>query len=405
MILTEMKIIKMTGLLLALSLLLLFAGCGRREASPPAESASSGGGAVSQPGGAESGAEEGPGTASSFAPQQAAEPVYYTGSLELPVAGASGYAPGVLTLRAEPSDSAAAVETLEPGQGFTVLEESGEWWRVCTDNSIGWLPSKYCLINLPDVIPSIVYDNTNAYASLFKTSGEEIPGVTGQALYQSKTYNPRLQKEEYTVAVLYGMAKKIYAAQQLALAEGNTLIIYEGFRPYDVQVSVAEALEKLITDVPSLRAGVESDPWSINWFIAQGVSNHQQGYAIDVTIGKITGIGRGVSGGYAYNVVTSYEEYSMPTPMHELSLAAASLSKPVLSTSLTAWQEVAPAASMNEAALTLRDYCVAAGMTPLASEWWHFNDLDCLSVVDKSWQGKFTLSRNYSQPAPAAEEG
>src|SRR5690606_3756850 len=95
----------------------------------------------------------------------------------------------------------------------------------------GWLQHKYCFINLPDIIPSIIYDNTNTYASKFASSGFEIPGISDQALYSGKTYNERLAKDEYIMPVLYSMAPKIYMAQQLALLEGNALKIYESFRP------------------------------------------------------------------------------------------------------------------------------------------------------------------------------
>lgn len=338
----------------------------------------------------------------SAAPAPDPEPARYEGELELPVAGASGYAAVALRLWESPDEASPAAAMLEAGQGFTILEESGEWWRVRAGDTEGWVQHADCLINLPDVIPSIVYDVTNGYSSLFRTSGEEIPGITGQALYRSSSYNERLGREEDTVAVQYRMAKKICAAQRLALADGNTLIIYEGFRPYSVQTEVAEALGALLETDASLRAGVETPPWSLDWFIATGVSNHQQGYAIDVSLGKITEMAEAVSGDYRYDAVARYEEYQMPTAMHELSAAAASLSRPVSSKSPTEWQDVAPAAAMNEGALALRDYCTAAGLTPLASEWWHFNDLDCLEAVDQTWKGDFTLSENVSVP-PAAD--
>ena len=38
------------------------------------------------------------------------------------------------------------------------------------------------MINLPDIIPSIIYDDTNSYSSLFKSSGIDIPNVTGKKL-------------------------------------------------------------------------------------------------------------------------------------------------------------------------------------------------------------------------------
>ena len=61
-------------------------------------------------------------------------------------------------------------------------------------------------------------------------------------------------------------------------------------------------------------------------------------------------------------------------------------------------ERAGPAAdTMNEAALLLRTYCTDAGLTPLASEWWHFNDLDRLAVVDSSWRGEFALAENVSR--------
>ncbi len=395
-----MKQFGRTALALVLSMLFLLTGCSGTEplffdrisSSRPliqdsGESSGPESSELSEPASSEPSSEPAP------------EPARYSGELELPVNGASGYAAVSLYLREEPDASASAAAVLEAGAGFTILEESGEWWRVRAGETEGWVEHADCLINLPDVIPSIVYNVTNSYSSLFRSSGRELPGVTGQMLYESRSYNERLGREEFTVAVQYRMAKKICAAQQSALADGYTLILYEGFRPYSVQLQVSDSLSALMEEVPEVRAGVETEQWSINWFIATGVSNHQQGYAIDVSLGRVGELTENVCGNYLYDTVSSYEELAMPTAMHELSIAAASMARPVASKSPTEWRKAAPAASMNEAAFALQDYCVSAGLTPLASEWWHFNDLDCLSAVDDSWTGDFVLSGNYSVPA------
>ena len=48
-------------------------------------------------------------------------------------------------------------------------------------------------------------------------------------------------------------------------------------------------------------------------------------------------------------------------------------------------ERAGPAAdTMNEAALLLRTYCTDAGLTPLASEWWHFNDLDAAETANQT---------------------
>ena len=47
---------------------------------------------------------------------------------------------------------------------------------------------------------------------------------------------------------------------------------------------------------------------------------------------------------------------------------------------------------MNEPALGLQRYCTGAGLTPLSSEWWHFNDLETRSqVLDRAGTGGFEI--------------
>ena len=36
---------------------------------------------------------------------------------------------------------------------------------------------------------------------------------------------------------------------------------------------------------------------------------------------------------------------------------------------------------MTEDALKLKEFCTGAGLSPLASEWWHFNDLDTKTLI------------------------
>ena len=332
-------------------------------------------------------------------PQPTPAPLVCEGPLELPVQGATGYAVTDIPLYAapDPGPDDEPLADWQPGQSFTILAEQGDWWQVQAGEQTGWVRHDFCLINLPDVIPSIVYRDTNSEASLFRASGYEIPGVTGQALYDARSYNARFGQEMANMAVLYATAKKLADVQARALADGYTLVLYEGFRPYQTQTAVAQALQALAAENETVRAGIDTEPWSIGWFIAGGVSNHQQGYAVDVSLARVTGTADETCGPYAYTRVTGYEELAMPTAMHELSAAAASLAEPVASRDPDAWRQADPAPAMTEGALLLQSYCVAAGLTPLASEWWHFNDLDRLAVVDSSWRGEFALAENVSR--------
>lgn len=293
---------------------------------------------------------------------------------------------------AEPDPFAGAAAVLAPGTPFTILEEQKDWWRIRCQQGTGWVEHRYCLINLPDVIPSMVYHATNSFSSLYRTSGKEIPGITGAAFYSGKSYNERLGREEYKMPVLYSMALKIAQAQWAALEEGNTLVLYEGYRPYSTQKAVRDAVSRMAEQDPEVKAGVSDPPWSQTWFISNGYSNHQKGFAIDVSLGKVWETEVKQCGSYTYLQVTDYSLYEMPTKMHELSLAAATFTAPVSVNSATAWKSAQLAAGMNEPALGLQRYCTEAGLTPLSSEWWHFNDLETRSqVLDRSGTGGFEI--------------
>lgn len=289
-----------------------------------------------------------------------------------------------------PDPFAGALDVLEPGEGFTILSEQGHWWKVSAAAGVGWVDHRYCLINLPDVIPSMIYDAVNSYRAVYVSSGKEIPGVTGESFYPGAAYNPRLDREEFMMPMLYAAAKKVCAAQQAALAQGNCLKLYEAFRPRSTQLAVIEGLTALAEEDPEVRAGITTPPWSMTYFINTGYSNHQRGFAVDVSLVKVRETEVRTTGGRAYLAVTDYIEYEMPTAIHELSMAAASTLAPGSDTL---------ADTMNDPAIALRGYFTGAGMSPLESEWWHFNDWNARNLAkDNLSTGSFTIGRCYSRP-------
>lgn len=327
------------------------------------------------------------------------EAVNYDGVLELPVDGATGYASVAIDVYT--ADQSLKLGVLAPGQGFMILREYESWWQVYfraeTDGSeiTGWIRHNLCFINLPDVIPSIVYDNTNAYGAVFRASGEAIPNVTGKRLYSysdrsdGKVYNERLQKYEYIVPVLYSMAKTIRAAQAAALANGDTLVVYEGFRPYEVQQLVYSEVNKL----PYAQKNFGS--WSQSWFIAYGKSNHQVGYAMDVSLAQVVKKEEKITGKYKYQQL-EYFEYTMPTVIHEMSVNSILYTSSGSRTYSEGVKNCVPAQN-------LQTYCVSAGLTPLASEWWHFNDETARAGVTRESSGNFTVTECFSASPASAD--
>ena len=319
---------------------------------------------------------------------------------ELPINGATGYASINSNIRASNSSESTIVKKINAGTGFKILEENGNWLKVDVNGTVGWISTLYCMVNLPDIIPSIVYDDTNSYSSLFKSSEIDIPNVTGKQLYNNKAYNERLEKNEYMMPVIYAMAKKIMKAQELALEEGYSLKIYETYRPYEAQVAVSTNLNKLMNENKTVYNGINGGGWNEGWFIAQVLSNHQRGIAMDVSLVKVNNYKVKTCGNYKYMSITDYTEEQMPTQMHELSNKAISMKYGVDSNSKTAWEDVPMASGMTDGAKRLRNYCVEAGLTPLCSEWWHFNDLDCAGDIDgQNPAGQFYIESCYSRVA------
>ncbi len=322
----------------------------------------------------------------------------------------------------EPTATDGIITTLPSGTPFTILNEVEDWWEISVeadyeveqeDGTVttehgkltGWVQHLTCLINLPDVIPSMLYDATNSYSSRFVTCGKAISGITAQALYPGATYNERLGEKEFNMPVLYSMAFRVCQAQRSALAEGNTLILYEGYRPHEVQTKVLGALSAMTRQDAEVKQAVTAPPWQISWFISGGYSNHQRGYAMDVGLAKVTSLEERSTGGHRYVRVKDYEMYQMPTPIHELSREAATFTKPVAINSTTAWKTAELSPGMNQEALALQRYCTGADLTPLASEWWHFNDLHTRELVfEVQGIGDFTIDGNRSAAPVIPEE-
>ena len=122
---------------------------------------------------------------------------------------------------------------------------------------------------------------------------------------------------------------------------------------------------------------------------------------MDVSLVNINLTEKRKMGNYAYTIVTDYTECSMPSNMHELSTKAVAFSKPVSSKNdRNAWKNVSLAKNMTEGAKQLQKYCTTAGLTPLASEWWHFDDLDAkAAITNKGVNGEYYLKDNVSKVA------
>lgn len=319
---------------------------------------------------------------------------------ELPINGSMGFTSTTVPVYDTDSLKGNKTATLSAGQAFIIKEEiDGKVWLVRTEGGTeGYISNKNCFINLPDIIPSIVYNITNSTSSIFLSSRRELPGVTGEKLFNFYMQNDRYNKKEFVAPVMYTMAKKIYAAQCAALQDGNTLVIYETFRPYETQKQVAAALQELCNSDSTVKKNVNKSPWSLSWFIATSLSTHQKGCAIDVSLASVNKVSLNDCGRFKFVEIIGFTEYEMQTEMHELSVDAVSLEKPVSGNSKTAWKSVDSSHLMTDGSLLLKDYCTDTGMSPLASEWWHFNDLEAVDELGRNFRLDYDFEISLSVP-------
>ncbi|GEN50805.1 SH3 domain-containing protein [Alkalibacterium pelagium] len=327
-------------------------------------------------------------------------PIFYNDVFELPLIGAAGYTSVEEDLYGSPDPGSEVLTVLLPGTPFEIRAEYGEWWMIRTENQEGWIRHQAAFVNMPDIAPSIVYDHANSYSSLFMSSYTEIPDVTGESISNMIDFNDRLNREEFIFPILYSTAQKLFQAQQLAMLNGETLVLYESFRSQENSVLVRESLVELIEENEEVEEGVTEAPWSIGWFIHSGISNHNRGAAVDISLAQVNEVVESVVGDYLFMEVTDYTEYEMHTPMHELSVDSAIFEEPISSMDRDGWRELDIHPDASEHAVRLQEYMVGGGFTPLASEWWHFNDLDILELLGPDAStGDFDISRTInSQP-------
>jgi len=118
---------------------------------------------------------------------------------------------------------------------------------------------------------------------------------------------------------------------------------------------------------------------------------------VDVSLARIVASESAVSGEFAFTTVTDFEMHTMPSAMHELSPVSAVFEQPINVTTSTDIAAIPLSANMTSAAILLQNYFAQAGFTPLASEWWHFDDpASVQAAANMGFNGEFVIGSFYS---------
>ena len=270
------------------------------------------------------------------------------GTFSATLYGATAWANQELNIRKEATMNSNIIGTIPVGSKMTILASENtntKYIKVKYNNLIGYVYSNFILINLPDVIPDMLYEITSASKSTASTANTAIPGITGKNLYGfTKKYNSKIDKETYYVPLLYPTAKKLQRAYNKAKSEGYNLKVYDSYRPHDITISTNNYFRKLYNSNTKVKNAINYDKegnyWGPSWFLASSVSAHNKGIALDITITN--------SDNQELKAQTAYD-----------TLDTSSIVK-----------------YNNNVSNKLRTIMLSQGFSPLESEWWHFQDND-----------------------------
>lgn len=270
------------------------------------------------------------------------------GSFSATLYGATAWANQELNIRKKATMDSNIIGTIPVGSKMTILTSentNSKYIKVKYNNLIGYVYSNFILINLPDVIPDMLYEITSASKSTASTANTAIPGITGKNLYGfTKKYNSKIDKETYYVPLLYPTAKKLQRAYNKARSEGYNLKVYDSYRPHDITISTNNYFRKLYNSNNKVKNAINYDKegnyWGPSWFLASSVSAHNKGIALDITITN--------SNNQELKAQTAYD-----------TLDTSSIVK-----------------YNNTVSNKLRNIMLSQGFSPLESEWWHFQDND-----------------------------
>ena len=268
------------------------------------------------------------------------------GTFSATLYNAVAWANQTLNIRKSANGNSSKIGTTPTGGKMTILsamDSKTKYIKIKYGQTTGYVYSDYIMINLPDVIPDMYYEITNASSSIYKSAGYSISGVTGKNLYGfTKKYNSKIGKETYYAPLLFPVAKQLQKAYNVAVKQGYNLKVYDSYRPYAVTKSIYSKFLTLYNNNSTVRQKILYDKngayWGPGWFLAQSASNHNRGIAVDIALTDKNG-----------------KDLKAQSTMHTLD-----------TTSVVKYN--------NSNANKLKSIMTSVGFETLQSEWWHFEE-------------------------------
>lgn len=134
------------------------------------------------------------------------------------------------------------VMTLPANMEFQIMNMDSTYFQIEYDGKKLWLPTKNCLINVKQYIPSLVIDLGLSHSpNYFNIGGSQISGLTEKQLY---TREGSVNGNEAWLR--YEVAEKLLKAQQLFLKDGYSIKVLDAYRPNSVTIIIRDGLNDFL---------------------------------------------------------------------------------------------------------------------------------------------------------------
>lgn len=174
--------------------------------------------------------------------------------------------------------------TTKEGEALCVLGEENGRFAIAYQDTVGYIPSDLCLINLPELMGDLCsYDIVNSYDACYMVHEFAMDQITGTKI--SGYTNVQLYDGSFLVPMLYPTAKKLMVAAQDALQQGYRLKIYDAFHPRTATASLypmAQDLENVLIPKSAYSGYPLSDLTKMKWIVPEQIPQWViDGYKLD----------------------------------------------------------------------------------------------------------------------------
>ena len=256
-------------------------------------------------------------------------------------------ADGVVRLRSDAEGLGGVAGEVHNREVLYLLGKEGKYYKIRYRGEIAYIQENYVVEHMPeDNMLCNVVTFEIGYSKLVEVTAI-VPDLIVEMPYATESNHVNKQMYPFELVLLQeSTAYKLKKAQEMFLADGYSLVMWDAYRPYSVTVETFDVIQdtKLAAD-PDVG------------------SKHNRGAAIDVTL---------------YNLNTG-EYVDMPTEVREMNVDLARRNSPYMTYTQRKNMEY------------MEGILAKAGFSPYSGEWWHYNDMDVadypvLDIQFEAWE-------------------